>query len=117
MVADRMESKDFDWAVLAINIQREVGGNLAEVLQTAAETMVERNRLRREMKALTAEGRISAIVLGGLPIFLFGFLYTTNRQYLEPLLTTFPGIMAMVSAGVGLALGVMWLRKIVAVDI
>ncbi len=117
MVADRMESKDFDWAVLAINIQREVGGNLAEVLQTAAETMVERNRLRREMRALTAEGRISAIVLGGLPIFLFIFLYLTNQQYLEPLLTTFPGIMSLVGAGVGLVLGVMWLRKIVAVDI
>jgi tight adherence protein B len=112
-----MESKDFDWAVLAINIQREVGGNLAEVLQTAAETMVERNRLRREMRALTAEGRISAIVLGGLPIFLFIFLYLTNQQYLEPLLTTFPGIMSLVGAGVGLVLGVMWLRKIVAVDI
>jgi tight adherence protein B len=117
MVADRMESKDFDWAVLAINIQREVGGNLAEVLQTAAETMVERNRLRREMKALTAEGRISAIVLGGLPIFLFFFLYSTNKEYLEPLLTTFPGAMALVSGGVGLLLGVLWLKKIVTVDI
>ncbi len=117
MVADRMESKDFDWAVLAINIQREVGGNLAEVLQTAAETMVERNRLRREMKALTAEGRISALVLGALPVFLFVFLYFTNREYLEPLLTTFPGIMALVGAGVGLLVGVGWLRKIVAVDV
>ena len=116
-VADRMESKDFDWAVLAINIQREVGGNLAEVLQTAAETMVERNRLRREMKALTAEGRISAMVLGALPIFLFIFLYFTNRVYLEPLLTTFKGIMALVGAGIGLLIGVQWLRKIVAVDV
>lgn len=117
MVADRMESNDFDWAVLAINIQREVGGNLAEVLQTAAETMVERNRLRREMKALTAEGRISAIVLGGLPIFLFLFLYFTNREYLEPLLTTFAGIGALVGAGVMLVAGIAWLRKIVSVDI
>ena len=116
-VADRMESKDFDWAVLAINIQREVGGNLAEVLQTAAETMVERNRLRREMRALTAEGRISAIVLGALPIFLFVFLYFTNREYLEPLLTTFVGILALVGAGVGLAIGLAWLRKIVSVDV
>jgi tight adherence protein B len=117
MVADRMESKDFDWAVLAINIQREVGGNLAEVLQTAAETMVERNRLRREMKALTAEGRISGIVLGGLPIFLFVFLYATNKEYLEPLLTTFPGMMALAGGAVGLFLGVLWLKKIVTVDI
>jgi tight adherence protein B len=69
------------------------------------------------MKALTAEGRISAIVLGGLPVFLFIFLYMTNRVYLEPLLTTFPGIMSLVGAGVGLMLGVTWLRKIVAVDI
>jgi len=117
MVADRMESKDFDWAVLAINIQREVGGNLAEVLQTAAETMVERNRLRREMKALTAEGRISALVLGALPVFLFAFLFVTNRDYLEPLLSTFPGIMSLVGAGIGLLIGLGWLKKIVSVDI
>ena len=116
-VSERMESKDFDWAVLAINIQREVGGNLAEVLQTAAETMVERNRLRREMKALTAEGRISALVLGALPVFLFVFLYFTNRDYLEPLLTTFAGIIALVGAVIGLGIGLAWLRKIVSVDI
>ena len=84
-VAERMESVDFDWAVLAISIQREVGGNLAEVLQTAAETMLHRNRLRAEMKALTAEGRISAIVLGAMPFMLFFFLYTSNREYLQPL--------------------------------
>ncbi len=117
MVADRMESTDFDWAVLAINIQREVGGNLAEVLQTAAETMVERNRLRREMKALTAEGRISAIVLGGLPVGLFIFLYFTNRDYIEPLLTTFAGIGALIGSGLMLVAGIAWLRKIVSVDI
>jgi len=115
-VAERMESKDFDWAVLAINIQREVGGNLAEVLQTAAETMVERNRLRREMKALTAEGRISAGVLGALPIFLFFFLFSTNREYLQPLLE-FPGMFGLIGAGVALLVGVQWLRKIVTVDI
>jgi tight adherence protein B len=115
-VAERMESKDFDWAVLAINIQREVGGNLAEVLQTAAETMVERNRLRREMKALTAEGRISAGVLGALPIFLFVFLFATNREYLEPLLR-FPGMFGLIGAGFALVIGIQWLRKIVAVDV
>jgi len=115
-VAERMESKDFDWAVLAINIQREVGGNLAEVLQTAAETMVERNRLRREMKALTAEGRISAGVLGALPIFLFVFLFATNREYLEPLLE-FPGMFGLIGAGFALVIGIQWLRKIVAVDV
>ena len=69
-VADRMESGDFAWAVMAIRIQREVGGNLAELLVTVAETMTERERLRRDVDALTAEGKISAIVLGILPVGL-----------------------------------------------
>jgi tight adherence protein B len=116
-VADRMESVDFDWAVLAISIQREVGGNLAEVLQTAAETMLHRNRLRREMKALTAEGRISAIVLGAMPFLLFGFLYTTNRDYLEPLFTETPGQLAVAAAIVLLISGLVWLTRIVKIDI
>jgi tight adherence protein B len=116
-VADRMESVDFDWAVLAISIQREVGGNLAEVLQTAAETMLHRNRLRREMKALTAEGRISAIVLGAMPFLLFFFLYTTNRSYLEPLFTETPGQLAVASAIVLLIAGLVWLTRIVKIDI
>ena len=63
-VAERMDSPDFAWAVMAIRIQREVGGNLAELLMTVAETMTQRERLRRDVAALTAEGRISAIVLG-----------------------------------------------------
>ena len=112
-----MGSSDFDWAVLAISIQREVGGNLAEVLQTAAETMLQRNRLRREMKALTAEGRISAIVLGSLPFFLFVFLWTTNRGYIQPLLDSVGGIIAMVGAVLLLLAGIFWLTRIVKVDI
>ena len=116
-IAERMQSVDFDWAVLAIGIQREVGGNLAEVLQTAAETMLQRNRLRREMKALTAEGRISAIVLGALPIGLFTFLFLTNRSYVQPLLNRTSGILAIIGA-VGLLLaGVFWLSKIVKVEV
>ena len=116
-VADRMESLDFDWAVLAISIQREVGGNLAEVLQTAADTMLQRNRLRREMKALTAEGRVSAIVLGSLPLFLFAFLFTTRRDYLEPMLESTTGLLALGGAGVMLGVGIFWLSRIVKVDV
>lgn len=116
-VAERMESVDFDWAVLAISIQREVGGNLAEVLQTAAETMLHRNRLRREMKALTAEGRISAIVLGAMPFMLFAFLFSTNRQYLAPLFERTPGLIAMGAAVVLLLGGIFWLTKIVKIEV
>ncbi len=116
-VADRMQSTDFDWAVLAISIQREVGGNLAEVLQTAAETMLQRNRLRREMKALTAEGRISAIVLGSLPFFLFAFLWTTNRGYLDPLISSTGGIISLIGALGLLLVGIYWLTRVVKVEI
>jgi tight adherence protein B len=116
-VADRMESIDFDWAVLAISIQREVGGNLAEVLQTAAETMLQRNRLRREMKALTAEGRVSALVLGSLPFGLFAFLFTTRRNYLQPMLDSTVGLVALGGAFLGLLIGIYWLSKIVKVDV
>ena len=105
------------WAVLAISIQREVGGNLAEVLQTAAETMLHRNRLRREMKALTAEGRISAIVLSALPILLFAFLYLSNPTYLEPLFSTIYGIIALVVAGLLMIAGIVWLNKIVTIEV
>jgi tight adherence protein B len=116
-IADRTQSQDFEWAVMAIEIQREVGGNLAEVLSTVANTMLQRNRLRGEIKALTAEGRLSAIILGALPFVMFGFLFATNKEYLEPLLTTQFGQIAI---GVGLILiaaGILWLRKIVDIDV
>src|SRR5207249_2717986 len=83
--SNRMGSPDFDWAVMAIRIQREVGGNLAELLATVAETMIHRERLRREIKALTAEGRMSAIVLGLLPVGLGVIMYTINPEYMRVL--------------------------------
>ena len=116
-IVDRTQSKDFEWAVMAIDIQREVGGNLAEVLQTVADTMRARNRLKGEIQALTAEGRISAIVLGSLPFFLFGFLWFSNRDYLLPLLENTFGLIAI---GVGILLmaaGIWWLKKIVDIEV
>jgi tight adherence protein B len=116
-VVDRTQSGDFEWAVMAIEIQREVGGNLAEVLQTVADTMRARNRLKGEIRALTAEGRISAFVLGSLPFAMGLFLWTTNREYLQPLLDSTFGRIAM---GVGLLLlagGIFWLKKIVDIEI
>lgn len=116
-IVDRTQSKDFEWAVMAIEIQREVGGNLAEVLQTVADTMRARNRLKGEIVALTAEGRISAFVLGSLPFGMFLFLWSANREYLQPLLeATFGRV--MIAAGLLLmAAGVFWLKKIVDIEI
>lgn len=115
-VATRMKSKDFAWAVTAIRIQREVGGNLAEVLNTVAETMVERDRLRREVKSLTAEGRISAIVMGLLPLVMGLLLMSISPGYLNPLFETSTGkLMVGGSAGLG-GVGFLWLQRLVKLD-
>ena len=77
-VAERFQSKDFAWVVMAINIQRRVGGNLAELLETVAATMREREYMRRQVAALAAEGKLSAFVLGGLPPLFLIYLMLTK---------------------------------------
>jgi tight adherence protein B len=116
-ITQRTQSKDFEWAVMAIEIQREVGGNLAEVLQTVADTMLARNRLRGEIKALTAEGRISAWVLALLPFLMALFLWTTNRPYLEVLFTNRLGVIALIAGAVLMIGGIFWLRRIVDIEV
>ena len=83
-IAERFESKDFEWVVMAIRIQRQVGGNLAELLDTVAGTMREREYIRRQVAALAAEGKLSAYVLGGLPPLFLVYLLLTNRDYVMP---------------------------------
>jgi len=116
-ITTRTQSQDFEWAVMAIEIQREVGGNLAEVLQTVSETMRHRNRLKGEIRALTAEGRISAIVLGALPFTMAGFLYATNRPYIATLFENTFGIIAVIIGGLLMLAGGIWLRKIVNIEV
>ena len=80
-IAKRMESADFEWIVMAIRIQREIGGNLAELLLKVAATMREREYLRRQVKTLSAEGKLSAYILGALPIGMFFYMLVANRDY------------------------------------
>ena len=116
-IVERTQSKDFEWAVMAIEIQREVGGNLAEVLQTVADTMLSRNRLKGEVKALTAEGRISGIVLGSLPFALALFLWFSNRDYLQVLIDEPTGRVAIVAGILLMGAGVFWMKKIVDIEV
>jgi tight adherence protein B len=116
-ISDRMGSDDFEWAVMAIKIQREVGGNLAELLMTVSETMVGRERLRREVKGLTAEGRVSAIVLAGLP-FVIGLLITVmNPTYMSPMLNNFLGQAALVGAVVMIGVGYWLMMKLIEIEV
>lgn len=112
-LADRVGSEDFRWVVQAVQIQREVGGDLAEILDTVAATVRDRARIRRQVSALSAEGRISAWVLMVLPFGLGGMMALTNRDYLAPLFGTGTGLRLLAGGAVLLAVGGVWLRRIV----
>jgi Flp pilus assembly protein TadB len=116
-VAARMDSVDLRWTVMAIRIQREVGGNLAEVLSQTVETMRERASLRRQVRALSAEGRLSGYVLIALPLTLAAWLFLTDRSYLRPLWTTPLGVLLVMGGAVLFVIGVIWMRATVKVEV
>ena len=116
-MAERMDSSDFAWAVVAVRIQREVGGNLAELLLTVAETMTARERLSREVSALTAEGRVSAIVLGILPVGLGLVMWLINPSYIGILFEKTLGNILLAGSGVMALAGFWWMKKIVDIDL
>src|SRR5206468_7544146 len=87
-MADRVGSNDFKWAVLAVNSQRDVGGNRAEVLDTLAETVRERDTIRRQIDVLSAEGRLSINILIGLPFLIALWIAKVNPGYLNLLFST-----------------------------
>lgn len=114
--ADRMASDDFRWAAQAIAINREVGGSLAEVLDGVAATIRERGQIRRHVAALSAEGRLSALILMLLPFVVGGFLLLTNPSYLLPLVQHPVGIGLMVVGVIMLIVGGVWMNKAVTVE-
>ena len=115
--AQRMTSVDLMWAVMAIRIQREVGGNLAELLDTVSDTMTQRERLRLEIRALTAEGRFSGWILGLFPIAFAGVLYLIQPDYMGVLFQESIGIMALIACGIMTFVGFIWLRKILQIEV
>ncbi len=116
-VASRMESKDFEWVVMAIRIQRQVGGNLSELLLTVAATLRERDYLRRHVRALSAEGRLSCYILGGLPPAFLLYLTASRPDYVKPMYTTPLGWVLCASMALLLTVGVIWMSKVSKVDV
>jgi len=114
-VADRTGSEDFAWVVQAIAIHREVGGNLAEVLDRVGRTIRERTQLRRQARALSAEGRLSGIVLMAMPVVVFGILAVTAPAYTAKLTGTSTGHVLLALALALLVAGGLWLRSTVRV--
>ncbi|MBL0747469.1 type II secretion system F family protein [Nocardioides baculatus] len=116
-VGGRMDSEDFAWIVMAIRIQREVGGNLAEILHTVSDTLREREYLRRQVKALSAEGRLSGYILSGLPPTIGLYMLFANPDYIRVLYTTLPGFLLLGLAGFLLALGSFAMAKLSKVEV
>ena len=115
-IAERLDSEDFAWAVMAIGIQREVGGNLAEVLLTVADTMIQRERLKREVNALTAEGRVSAGILSMLPPGLGFVMWVMNPTYVGVLFSRTIGLVLIGLAVVSGLIGLAWMKKVITID-
>jgi tight adherence protein B len=116
-VADRLSSADFAWTVMAIGIQREVGGNLNELLMSVADTMIARERLKREIGALTAEGRMSAGVLSFLPPGLGTIMWILNPGYISLLFTEVMGNVLLGMGVVSALIGLAWMKKVITVDV
>ncbi len=116
-VADRMASADLRWTVMAIRVQRGIGGNLGEVLTIIAGTIRERGFLRRQVRALSAEGRLSAIILVALPILVGGWMLLVSRAYMRPLYTTPEGLLMLSVAIALLIIGTFWMRKIIQLEV
>jgi tight adherence protein B len=115
-MAQRLDVEDLAWVVQAIRIQQTVGGKLADLLFTLADFMRGREEIRREVKVLTAEGRLSAWVLGGLPVLLFFGVKTMSPGYLDPLLRT-PGLFVLIGAAVSVGVGMGMIMRMVKIDI
>ena len=116
-MAERTQSENMRWATMAIRIQREVGGNLGETLRTTAKTIREREELRRHVRGLSAEGRLSAYILIGMPIGIFLYEYYSNPDYVS-LLWTRPLGLGMLAAGIiSMIIGVFWMKKVVDVQV
>lgn len=117
LMADRVDSRDFSAVVTAIAIQREVGGNLAELLDSVGATIRERESLRRQVHALTAEGRISAYILTGLPFLIIGVLLVVNPGYLEPLIATVTGVVVLLATVFLLLVGAVWMYRVTRIEV
>jgi tight adherence protein B len=116
-LSERASSYDLDIVVTAILIQRSVGGNLAEILETVANTMRERARIRGHVKAVTSQQRLTGYILGIMPVAVMGLLFLVASEYMTPLFTTLAGQVLLVGAGIMEFIGILLIRRILAIEV
>ncbi|MDC3413643.1 type II secretion system F family protein [Terrihalobacillus insolitus] len=114
---DRMPSDDLDIMIQAIIIQRQVGGNLATVLETIITTIRDRIKIQGQISTLTAQGRLSGVIIGLLPVLLGLFLYLIEPEYIGVLFTHPIGIVLVVIASISSIIGFLLIRKLTTIEV
>lgn len=112
----RMDSEDLRLIVNAILIQKDIGGNLSEILDNISDTIRERQKIQNELKTLTAQGRLSGIIVMLIPFFLGITIYLFNKEYMMLLFTTPIGIGMLATALFNQILGLIMIKKIIKID-
>lgn len=113
----RVPSQDLNLLVNAILIQKDIGGNLAEILDNITDTIRERQKLKNELKTLTAQGKLTGIIISMLPLFLGAVIYVFNREYIMLLFTTKIGVGMLTLSIFSEIIGVFLIMKIISVDL
>ncbi|HAP31976.1 MAG TPA: secretion system protein [Firmicutes bacterium] len=113
---ERVNSRDLELLITAVKIQRQVGGNLAEILDNIGETIRERIRLKNEIKTLTAQGRISGLVIGLLPVLIIVIVSLINPGYMLMLITNPIGPFLLLWAAISEIIGIILIRRIVSLN-
>ncbi|MBO8157823.1 MAG: type II secretion system F family protein [Bacillaceae bacterium] len=114
---ERMHSQDLDLMIQAILIQRQVGGNLATILEKIVQTIRDRTKIQRQITTLTAQGRLSGIVIGLLPIILGLFIYVIEPEYISLLFTHTIGIVMLVFGFISGIAGFFLIRKLTMIEV
>jgi len=115
-VAERMDSQDFVWVAGAIAAQRETGGNLNEILDQVAGTIRERHHVRMQVRSLSAEGRLSAVILMGLPVCIGLYYCIISADTMSVFVGTTIGKLLLLGSAVAYVLGGLWMRSIVDIE-
>lgn len=114
--SERVQSKDMDLLATVVGIQAQVGGNLGEILDRVSETLRDREELANEVKALTAEGKLTAVICMGLPPLMAGLIAYLNPEYMQPLFTTQIGHIMLIVTAVLQLMGALVIKRMMRIE-
>ncbi len=117
LAVDRIAIPEFKFFAVSLAIQRETGGNLAETLSNLSEILRKRRQMRLKIKAMSAEARASAIIIGSLPFIVFGIIFTLNPGYATQLFTDPRGVIMLIAGFASLSIGIAVMAKLIRFEI